>query len=66
MAQQAPQEPADRQRWDGKYDCLEAGELRSAFPGLGILEYRETADEDRAVASLVAARPATGSRGTAE
>ena len=46
--------------------CLEAGELRSAFPGLGILEYRETADEDRAVASLVAARPATGSRGTAE
>jgi tellurite methyltransferase len=38
--------------------CLEAGELRSAFPGLEVLEYRETVDEERAVGSLVAARPA--------
>ena len=41
--------------------CLEAGELRSAFPGLEVLEYRETVDEKRAVASLVAKRPAAGS-----
>lgn len=36
---------------------LEPGELRAMFEGFEILEYRETADDHQAVASLVARKP---------
>ncbi len=50
-------------RMSRKY-CLETGELQSAFAGLEVLEYRETVDEDRAVASLVAAKPTASVQGS--
>ena len=36
---------------------LEPGELRAMFEGFEILEYRETADDRQAVASLIARKP---------
>ncbi len=44
--------------------CLEAGELRSAFPRLEVLHYGETNDENRATASLVATKPAASTQDT--